>query len=157
MSVSFRKFKTVPMPEDEAEELASVCRGQFTADEIGNREDWSYAILHRAGPEGPLQGVLLLDTPEGEKTATIRILCAKEKGTGIPQALVAQAQRLARERKRPTLDLELLELDPKLIDVYTKMGFTADPTRSGWMTKSLKKGGTRRTIRQRRRKLSRKK
>jgi len=143
MSVSIRRFKSVPMPEAEAKELASVCRGTFSAEELANSEEWTYALLYRKTPDGPLGGFLLLDTPEGRSHATLRFLCAKERGTGIPQALVAVAEQIARERKRSVLDLELVELAPALIDVYRRMGFVEDPEQSGWMMKRLRKGGLR--------------
>lgn len=157
MSVSYRKFVTVPMPKAQAEELVSVCRGRFTRAEIRNWEDWSYLLLYR-NPAGELQSFLLLETIEGDPVATLRALCAKERGTGLPQALVQRAEDLAREEGATTLQLELLEQDPALVAVYTKMGFVEDPEQDGWMMKSLKGGSrssrvkkqTRRTQRKRR-------
>jgi hypothetical protein len=159
MSVSIRKFKTYPMPEAEAEELASVCRGQFSADEIANYENWSYLLTYRASPDGPLQAFLLLDTETELPDAVVRFVCAKDKATRIPQYLFKWAEKLARSEKAKTLTLELLSHDEKLRAVYEGLGFTLmdpeDPL-SRTMQKPLRKGAsrvkkqTRRTQRKRR-------
>jgi GNAT superfamily N-acetyltransferase len=156
MSVSIRKFKTYPMPEAEAEELASVCRGQFSADEIAKYEDWSYLLTYRASPDGPLQAFLLLDTESELPDAVVRVVCAKDKGTQIPQYLFKWAEKLARSEKAKTLTLELLSHDEKLRAVYEGLGFTLMDPLSRTMQKPLRKGAsrvkkqTRRTQRKRR-------
>lgn len=142
MSVSVRRFKTVPMPRNQAQELVGVCRGRFTLNEIRNWEDWSYLMMYRSS-DGTLQSFLLLESEEGDPLATLRALCARTPGTGLPQALVQRAEDLAREEGATTLQLELLNEDPRLIAVYAKMGFEEDTEQPGWMKKSLAKGSSR--------------
>ena len=126
MYVSIRE-SVKDLTAKEAKELASLCRRRFTAGQIRQWEDWTHLLTVRDSETDGLLAFLLLDLGFAESPspeATIRLVCAGEKGTGLPQMLLKQAETLAKGIGKTTLELELESLSPKLVEVYTKAGFT---------------------------------
>lgn len=141
MSVLVEEREAVP--DERLTKLASLCRGKFSHTALADAESTHVLSVQK---DGQVAAILLLDlepydSPAG--TSVLRFVCANEKGTGLPQILLRKAESLAREAKKTALALELESLDPKLIGVYTAVGFSQDPTDPYRMTKSLPKAGSR--------------
>ena len=113
-----------------AAELASVCRGQFGTDKFKNFETWTHLLTIRHNDT--LVAFLLLDTKpwylkkeEKGKTAIVRYICVKEKGSDHARLLFTKAEELANKNKKTLLKID--PINPKVADVYkSKYGFTEE-------------------------------
>jgi hypothetical protein len=122
-------------------QLASLCRGKYSAAFLRRNEEWTHLLTIEK--EKVPAAFLLLQLQPGS-TPKVVMLCAKEKQTGYPQALMEKAEELAKKEGETTLELELGDGTPK--EIYERMGFREK--NFPYMEKSLL-GGSRLNVQRR--------